>query len=248
MISNRIIPVLLVKHGRLVKTVGFTKEVYVGDPVNAVRIFNEKAADELIVFDIGCSRFGCGPDEPLIRRLASECFMPLGYGGGVTTIGQAKRLFELGVEKVSVNTGLRSNCLRPMADSFGSQSVVYCLDARRRADGGLRAFGKHGSEDLGPAVECAQEAVSQGAGEIIFHMIDREGTFCGYDIDAIRLVSGSVPVPVVACGGARHLDDFRGAMKAGASAVAAGSLFVFIGRLRGVLISYPSEAERESIS
>jgi cyclase len=248
MIHARIIPVLLAEHGRLVKSVRFRGSTYIGDPVNTIRIFNEKTADELIVLDIGCSRYGYQPDVALIRRLASECFMPLCYGGGIGNFDHAKRIFESGVEKVAINSGLRSGCLRQIADVFGSQSVVYSLDVRRNRSGEVTAYGKNGMIELGPAADCAQEAVEQGVGELILHSIDREGTFAGYDLDVIRSIASSVPVPVIACGGARDLGDFSAAIAAGASAVAAGSQFVFVGRLRGVLISYPDEQARAEIA
>jgi cyclase len=243
----RIIPVLLLDRRRLVKTVQFRSAVYIGDPVNTLRLFNEKAADEIMLLDIGCARDGRPPDEELLCQMSSECFMPLCYGGGVKSLAVAKRLFGLGIEKVSINTALWGDCMRSIAETFGSQSVVYCLDVRRGHDGSLRAFGRSGTLDLGPALDCAVDAVSQGAGEIIVHMIDREGTYGGYDLDAVNEIASAVPVPVVACGGARTLDDLRLALKAGASAAAAGSLFCFIGRLRGVLISYPTELERAGL-
>jgi len=244
---QRIIPVLLVDQGRLVKTVRFSGNTYVGDPINAVRIYNEKFADEIIVLDIGAAKRGTKPDERLIERLASECFMPLCYGGGISSYDDASRLFGLGVEKIMLNSALRTGCIRKIADSFGSQSIAYSLDVRRRTDGSIRAFGRSGTVDLGAALDCAREAVYQGAGEMVLHMIDREGTFAGYDLDAIRDIAAAIPVPLVACGGARSLEDFSQALGAGASAVAAGSLFVFIGRLRAVLISYPTEKERERV-
>lgn len=244
---QRIVPVLLVDQGRLVKTVRFSQETYIGDPLNAIRIFNEKSADEVIVLDIGAAKRGTKPDEKLLKRLASECFMPLCYGGGISSSDMASRLFGLGVEKVVLNSGLRTGCIDQIANSFGSQSIAYSLDVRRRPDGALRAFGQHGTVDLGPALLCAREAVDQGAGEILLHMIDREGTFAGYDLEAVGEIAAAIPVPLVACGGAQSMGDFSMALAAGASAVAAGSFFVFIGRLRAVLISYPTEKEREDV-
>lgn len=244
---QRIIPVLLVDRGRLIKTIKFAGETYIGDPINTVRIFNEKCADEIIVLDIGAAKRGTKPDVEMLGRLASECFMPLCYGGGITSYDDAARLFALGVEKVSVNTGLRAGCIRPIAESFGSQAVVYSLDVRRRRDGALWAFGKSGTVELGPALDCAREAVDQGAGEIVLHMIDGDGTLAGYDLEAVHEIAEVVPIPLVACGGARDWNDFTAALRAGASAVAAGSLFVFIGRLRAVLISYPTEEERKCV-
>lgn len=240
----RIIPVLLVCRGRLVKTIRFEGSTYVGDPVNAIRIFNEKGADEITVLDIGASRYDTGPDRQLIARMAAECFMPLCYGGGISKLEDARMLFQLGIEKLMLNTALRSGCIKQIAEHFGSQSIAYSLDVRRTASGDLRAFGHHGSQDLGSALACAQEAVAQGAGEIVLHMIDRDGTMGGYDLDAVAEIAPSIPVPMVALGGAGCLEDFNRALRTGASAVAAGSMFVFIGRLRAVLISYPDETER----
>jgi cyclase len=241
---QRIIPVLLIDRGRLIKTIRFSGETYIGDPVNAARIFNEKCADEIMILDISASTLKNKPDHSLIGRLASECFMPICYGGGIANYEDAAKLFALGVEKVILNSALRQNCINPIARNFGSSSVAYSLDVRRGEDGCLHAFGLRGTTDLGLALDCAREAVDQGAGEIVLQMIDRDGTSDGYDLEAIQQISSSIPVPLVACGGARNLTDFSDAIKHGASAAAAGSFFVFIGRLRGVLISYPNEEER----
>lgn len=244
MSRQRIIPVLLIDAGRLIKTVGFAGCTYIGDPVNAIRIFNEKYADEIVVLDIGATKRGTVPDEALVARLASECFMPLCYGGGIADAAVAGRLFALGVEKIVINSGLRIGLIRQVAESYGSQSVAYSLDVRRDSGGHLRAYARNGTIELGPALDCAREAIEQGAGEVFLHMIDRDGTFGGYDLNAIQAIASVLPVPLVACGGARGLDDFAAAFRAGASAAAAGSLFVFIGRLRAVLITYPTEEER----
>lgn len=245
---QRIIPVLLLDLGRLIKTVRFSGEMYIGDPVNALRIFNDKYTDEIMILDIGASMRGHKPDHSLVRRLASECFMPLCYGGGIAGYEDAAQLFSLGIEKVILNSALQQKCIGPIARDFGSSSVAYSLDVRRDENGLLQAYGQRGTTSFGSALDCAREAVDQGAGEIVLHMIDREGTFTGYDLEAIEVISSSIPVPLVACGGARNLGDFTDAFKHGASAVAAGSFFVFIGRLRGVLISYPTEDERQGIA
>lgn len=247
--SARIVPVLLLSEGGLVKTVRFQKPRYVGDPINAVRIFNDKEVDEIAFLDIGASRVGAEPNYALLADIATEAFMPFGYGGGIRSLDQIKRLFALGVEKVILNSVLADDpdLVTRAADAAGSQSVVVSMDCRSSWLGRTSAWTHGGSRSLHRnPVDYAKEMERRGAGEILIHSIDRDGMMQGYDLEAINEISSAVSVPVIAAGGAGSLADLRSAIQAGASAAAAGSLFVFHGRHRAVLISYPSPEELES--
>lgn len=239
----RVIPTLLLHDGGLVKTRNFKRPVYVGDPINTVRIFNEKEIDELVVLDIRASLERRTPDLRRISELAGECFMPLAYGGGITTLDQIRAILNAGAEKIIVNTALTTNPALVMEASrlVGSQSVLVAIDVRRAWFGGYRSFSHSGTRGTGMTpVQLARRAEELGAGEILLTSIDREGASQGYDLHLIREVAEAVSIPVVACGGARALEDFVAAVEEGrASAVAAGSMFVFSGPHRAVLISYP---------
>jgi cyclase len=232
------------------KTVRFKDPSYLGDPLNILRIFNEKEADEIIIFDIEASTRGMGPRFDYLAILAGECFMPLGYGGGVSTIAQMRELFRLGFEKVVLN----SNCLAPRlieeaAATFGSQSIVVCIDARKKVLGGYATCTHAGTRktEYAPA-DLARLMESRGAGEIIINSIDRDGTLAGYDLDLIRGVAQAVSIPVVASGGARNIPDFKAAItEADASACAAGAMFVYQGRHRAVLINVPTSSELDAL-
>lgn len=242
----RVIPVLLVSDGYLVKPVKFGASKYIGDPINAVRIFNEKQVDELVICDIDASVNGSSINYSLIEEIASEAFMPVGYGGGITSVDQARRIVNIGIEKVILNTVVDSEpeVVTQIAEALGSSSTVVSIDAKKRMLGGYDTFVKRGSRKVGLSpVEAALRAQGLGAGEIILSSIDRECTFSGYDLALIRGVADSVDVPVIALGGASGFSDLAPALDAGASAVAAGSIFVLNGKHRAVLISYPSSAE-----
>jgi len=242
MLRPRVIPVLLLDGRRLVKTKRFTEPRYVGDPVNAVRIFNTKEVDELMLLDLAAAVSG-RPDFDLVREIASEAFMPVAYGGGVRTLGDMERLFGLGVEKITLgHAALRDPALLTAAAArFGRQSMVACIDVKKRLLGGYDVVTARGRESGNRRpVEFALACAAAGAGEILLQNVDRDGTRQGYDLDLIREVATAVDVPLIACGGAGKLDDLRAAIhQAGASAAAAGSLFVFHGKLEAVLISYP---------
>lgn len=244
MLLPRVIPVLLIDGRRLLKTKRFADPRYVGDPINAVRIFNDKEVDELAILDIGAATTGA-PNFEIIREIASEAFMPVTYGGGVRTLAQMEKLFELGLEKVSLGaaTATLPGLIGEAAARFGSQSVVACLDARRSWLGQASVAVQRGAKSLDrkPA-ELARACQDAGAGEILLQSIDRDGTLKGYDLPLVKEVAAAVSVPIVACGGAGSFEDIRSVVKLGASA-AAGSLFVFHGKLQAVLISYPSRAE-----
>jgi cyclase len=243
--APRIIPVLLILDEGLNKTRQFEPWKYLGDPVNAVRIFNEKLVDELVILDIRATVDERSPRFFEIEQIAGEAFMPVGYGGGVRTVEDVQRLLAGGVEKVSLNSIVYEDIsvLERAAALFGSQSLVASIDVRQTKSG-ERVFSHSGTRDTGfNPVEAARRVVAAGAGEIFLTSIDREGTKAGYDLELIRAVSAAVDVPVIAHGGAGRFSDFKAAVENGASAVAAGSLFVLIGRLDAVLINYPSAAD-----
>lgn len=241
----RLIPVLLLRQGGLYKTRRFGDPVYIGDPINAVRIFNDKGADEIILLDIDASTEGRGPDFGRIADIVSEAFVPVCYGGGVRELADFSRLMKLGVEKVAVNTALANSfdLITEAASRFGSQSVVVAIDAKRglfnRYDRVVRSGAS--STKLSPAeAACAAEAA--GAGEILVTAVDRDGMMSGYDSKLISSIAAGVGVPVIANGGASSLKDMLDAVFLdGASAAAAGSFFVFQGKHRAVLITYPAE-------
>jgi cyclase len=241
----RVIPVLLLHKGGLVKSRRFKDYKYVGDPINAVRIFNEKEVDEICILDITASKQNRAPDQEHIAEIVSEAFMPLSYGGGITTFEQAEKLFYNGVEKVVLNRSAvqRPELIRQISDVYGRQSVLVSIDYKSSWRGKASAYTLNGEEKTGrDPVELAKEAEEHGAGEILLNSIDRDGTYEGFDLKMIEKVSSSVELPVIACGGASSVADMRKAVDAGASAVAAGSMFVFQRPHNAVLISYPTQA------
>jgi len=247
----RVIPVLLLADGGLVKTVRFREPRYVGDPINAVRIFNEKQVDELLVLDIRASMEDRPPDESAIGDIVSEAFMPVGYGGGVRDLATATRLIQLGVEKVIVNSAAVDSPteIARIADRLGNSTLVVSVDAAARSDGMYEVVTHGGTRRTGVDVRAHVEAMAElGAGELILNSIDRDGTMEGYDIALIRAVTAVVGIPVVACGGAGNTSDLVAAIRdGGAAAAAAGSLFVFHGRHRAVLITYPTYEARAQL-
>lgn len=254
MLRPRIIPCLLVHQGGLVKTQAFKDPKYVGDPINAVRIFNEKEADELMVLDIDATVKKAEPDFGLIAKLAAECRMPLCYGGGVATAEQAARIVDMGVEKVAVSAAAIANpsLLTEMAAAVGRQSVVAVLDVRKRS--GLFAKGyevcTHNAKTahkLDP-VALAMQLQDAGAGEIVVNSVDRDGQMLGYDLELAMQFKQGLKVPVTFLGGAGaldHLDDL--VSKLGVVGAAAGSLFVFKGKYRAVLINYPTPEQKKQL-
>ena len=251
MLNTRIIPCLLLKGQGLVKTIGFKNPTYVGDPINAIKIFNDKEVDELVLLDIDATINKRGPAFDMIREVASECFMPLGYGGGISTIAEMRTIFAMGVEKVILNTSAL-NCLNLISEAateFGSQSIVVAIDIKKSIFGKYNVFSMSGTKKhkIEPEI-FAVKAEAAGAGEILLNSIDNDGKQQGFDLELIKRVSESVNIPVVACGGAGTLSDLRCAVHEGkASAVAAGSLFVFHGPHRAVLINYPTQEQLRKI-
>ena len=246
MIRPRVIPCMLLKGEGLVKTVRFKDLKYLGDPINIVRIFNDKEVDELIFLDILATVENRRPNFDLLRKITSECFMPLGYGGGIRDMEDVKQLLSIGVEKLVFNTSAVENpsLIRAAADHAGSQAVVISVEVKKTMFGKYEVFTRAGKKGTGlDPVKFAIDIEKQGAGEIFVNSIDRDGTMQGYDLDLVKRVAEAVSVPVVVCGGAGNIQHLAEAVKAGASAAAAGSMFVFQGPLRGVLISYPAQDE-----
>ena len=246
----RVIPVLLLRSGGLYKTRRFSNEKYVGDPVNAVRIFNEREVDELSIVDMVAARRSSVPDFELLRDIASEAFMPMSYGGGVSTTDVVHELVTLGYERVIVNSAAVRNpdLITDIVDRFGTSTLIASIDVRKDLLGRYRVYINGGQEktSLSPA-DWATELARRGAGEILLTSIDRDGEMVGYDLTLLKQVASSVHVPVIVSGGAGHLEHFREAVDAGASAVAAGSFFVFHGRHKAVLISYPPRRQLEAL-
>ena len=242
----RIIPTLLIDDRDLIKTVQFGKRTYLGDPVNAVKIFNRKGIDELSILDIGASKNNREPDYEILKDIASEAFMPLSYGGGITTLDQVHELLKIGYEKVVLNTALVRNpeLITKSAEQFGSQSIVASIDVKR-LNSEYRCFISDGVEETKwNPVDLAREAERLGAGEIIINSIDNDGMMMGYDIDLVKSVADSVNIPVIAIGGAGGINDLKAVLHDGhAHAAAGGSMFVYYGRLKAVLITAPSEKE-----
>ncbi len=242
----RIIPSLLLSNGRLVKTKKFKNEIYVGDPINTVKIFNDKEVDEISIFDINASRLKCEPNYELIAEMAGEAFMPISYGGGIRSIEQIRKLIRSGVEKVVINTLATesTNVIKSAVEIFGSQAIVGGIDVRQTLLRGYTVVSKCGTLDTKLNLnQHIYSLINAGVGEIFINNIDRDGLMIGYDMDLVKLVTG-VSVPVVVCGGAGTLEHLREAiLEGGASAAAAGSMFVFQGKHRAVLISYPKEID-----
>jgi len=246
-LKTRVIPTLLLRGAGLVKTTAFKNPVYVGDPINAIRIFNEKEVDELVLLDITASRTGKGPAFATIENIASECFMPVAYGGGITNVAQVRKILETGVEKVVVNTAALADpqFVRAAAREFGSQAIIVSVDVKRKLLGRYEVYGDGGTRPtVHEPAAYARQMQDLGAGEILLTAIDRDGTMKGYDIEMVSKVASAVSIPVIASGGAGTIADFGIASRqGGAAAVAAGAMFVFHGPHRAVLITYPSHAE-----
>lgn len=246
MLRYRIIPTLLLHKKGLYKTVKFNvkKGKYVGDPINAIKIFNDKGVDELIFLDIDASKESRGPDFEMLKNIASECFMPVAYGGGIRSIDQIKQLFHIGIEKVVLNSVLLNegfSLLKTASDFFGSQSIVASVDIKKDFFGRNRVFDSSTGKSLKIDIkDYLKNLEMHGAGEIFLSSVDRDGTFEGYDIELIKDITLDLKVPVIINGGAKNISDFSRAIKeCGVSAVSAGSMFVFNGPHKAVLITYP---------
>ena len=233
------------------KTVNFKNPKYVGDPINAVKIFNEKAVDELAVFDIDATVLGKEPNYSLIERLASQSMMPLCYGGGVKTVEQAQRIFSLGIEKIALSSAVlqNPNLIKEISDRVGAQSVIVVLDVKKKLLGGYEVYTHNGKKSTGiNPFKFAEEAQKLGAGEIVINSIDKDGQMKGYDLDLIDKVREKITLPMTVLGGAGSLNDIEKIIdRHGVIVVAAGSLFVFKGPYKAVLINYPTQLEKNKI-
>ncbi len=251
MLRPRIIPSLLLHDKGLVKTVNFKSPKYVGDPINAVRIFNEKEVDELAFFDIDASVHNKEPDYGLIEKLANQSRMPLCYGGGVKTVEQAQRIFSLGIEKIALSSAIIENpqLITQIADRVGSQSVIVVLDVKKKLLGGYEIYTHNGKKSTGiNPIKFAKEIEGLGAGEIIINSIDQDGVMKGYDMNLIDKIAESISIPLTVLGGGGSLSDIVKVIdKHGVIGVAAGSLFVFKGPYKAVLINYPTQEEKNKI-
>ena len=241
MIPQRLIPVLLIdRDRRVVKTVGFGERTYIGDPFNVVRLFNEKQVDEICVLDIDASADGREPDFAFAAALASECFMPLSYGGAIATLDHARRLVAEGIEKLVLRRHATEALIGAIAHEFGNQAVVACLDYR------TDATGRHVGTARTPLADVATRFAAAGVGELILQSIDRDGSRTGMDVEGIAALAPHLSVPIIALGGAGEVAHLDAAIAAGADAAASGSAFSFIGRLRAVLVTYPDYAARQN--
>lgn len=250
MLETRLIPVLLIHKGALYKTIKFRKPVYVGDPVNAIKIFNEKEVDELIILDIDSSKSNKEPNYKLIEKIASQCFMPICYGGGVKSIKQMQRIFALGVEKITLNSCLldkSNNLLETAIDSFGSQSIVASVNVKKNLWGEYRVYDHiKGKATRIPALDFIQSVESANVGEVFISDVDNDGLMQGFNIELFKKLTENISVPTICCGGAGSLKDVSEVFhNSGISAVSAGSIFVFKGKHRAVLITYP---KRETLN
>lgn len=251
MLRPRIIPSLLIRDNGLVKTVNFKNEKYVGDPINAVRIFNEKEVDELAIFDIDATAKGLEPNYSLIERIANQSRMPLCYGGGVKTVEQAQRIFGLGIEKIALSSAVieNPNLITEIAQRVGAQSVIVVLDVRKKLFGGYEVYTHNGKKATGiNPFKFIEKAQALGAGEIVINSIDQDGMMKGFDMNLIEKAREKTSLPMTVLGGAGSLDDIKKVIdKQQIIGVAAGSLFVFKGKYKAVLINYPTKSEKESL-
>jgi cyclase len=242
MLLNRFIPCLLLRNSGLVKTERFGKHIYLGDPINAIKIFNDKNADELIFLDIDASKNKTGPNFNLLKDLSSECFMPFAYGGGVTSLNEIEKLIQIGIEKIVINNGALNNklLLSEAVKYFGSSTIVGALDVKKNFFGKNKIFNHVTKKTtIDNPLETAIKYVEQGVGEIFLNSVDLDGTLSGYDMPLIKEISSKIQVSLIASGGASSKENMLDAIKNGASAAAAGALFVFQGPHKAVLINYP---------
>ena len=251
MLQTRVIPVLLIKERGLYKGVKFKKHKYVGDPINTVKIFNEKEVDELVIIDISVTIENKEIDYELIKEIASEAFMPLAYGGGIKTVDDARKIFSLGIEKVILNSEALNNpnLIDELSAEFGAQSIVFSLDVKKDFFGKQRVYSNCGTIKVkGTPSEIALKMEENGVGEIILNSIDREGIGNGYDLQLIKSISSILKTPLISLGGAASASHMIEAKNAGAHGLAAGTMFVFKGPLKGVLITYLKENELNHIN
>lgn len=245
MLLVRHIPCLLLKEGGLVKTVNFKNPKYIGDPINTIRIFNEKEVDELIFLDIDATPKNKEPNYKLLSEIANECFMPLAYGGGIKTFEQAKKIFSIGIEKVAINSALHSNLnlVKQISEVYGSQAVIGVIDVKKNLFGKLQIVSDSATKKYNYSIkEWIEKIEDAGVGEILITSVDHEGTWNGLNLELIKLVTSSSKVPVIAHGGAGTIQHIKDAVKlGGANAVALGSMVVYQKKDFGVLINFPDK-------
>jgi cyclase len=250
MLKNRVIPCLLLNDSKLVKTTSFKNPKYVGDPINAIKIFNAKEVDEIMVIDISATKKGKDPNYKLIEEFASECFMPLCYGGGVKTFNQAKQIFSLGVEKICINSSLidNINLIKEITDHFGSQSIVASVDVKKNWLNQYKLYSHKINSTLDSDwIELIKKSIESGAGEVLLNAVHCDGLMKGPDLNIIRKISEYISVPLIYIGGISSLNDIKEAVKSGSSAVGAGAFFVYHGPHRAVLITYPQYNKLENL-
>tara|TARA_B100000989_G_scaffold229542_1_gene176444 strand:+ start:15745 stop:16497 length:753 start_codon:yes stop_codon:yes gene_type:complete len=246
----RVIPVLLVEDGGLVKTINFKRRIYLGDPINTVRLFNDMQVDELIVLDISASKDNKGPNYSLIEDIRNEAFMPLVYGGGIKSVEDSIELIRIGVEKIAINSFLQNNIsvLTEISKRVGSQSIIASIDISKNILGKHFIYSHAKNKNLSLNIqEYLKKIQEAGIGEIFLNFTYKDGVWGGYDFDFIKDLSPSIDVPLVVCGGASNLVDLKKIIDMGADAAAAGSLFSFAKKNSGVLINYPSQRELDSL-
>lgn len=244
MLKRRVMPCLLLRGESLVKTIQFKKFSYIGDPINAVKIFNDCEVDELVILDITATLEKREPNFELIGKIVNECFVPLAYGGGITTLDQMTRLFKLGIEKICVNTALFENpeFIKRAVDRFGAQSVVASIDCKKNIFGQYETFTKSGTHKVKMKLEDVMSTIEKlGVGEVMINDISRDGMMEGYNLELIELFLKTLKTPLIAIGGAGSIEHLKKAFELGIKALAAGSLFVYKSKLRGVLINYPNK-------
>lgn len=245
----RVIPVLTIDKGKLVKTTNFKKPRYIGDPVNAVKIFNEKEVDEVVLLDITATKNKHAPDYSKIEEICSEAFMPFAYGGGIQSMDQIDKLFGLGIEKVILNSALADDpsFVKEAVAKYGAQSIVASIDVKKNVFGKSGVYIKSGQVKVSSSLESYVSTILElGIGELILTSIDREGTYKGIDQELVKRVSTITSIPLVANGGAFDLNDFKNAIQSGATAVAASSQFIYRGNTKGILINYPTQEQLRS--
>ena len=243
--EHRVIPILLLSGNGFVKTTKFKNPVYLGDSINIVKIFNSKLVDELVILDINASKNNCEPNYTKLAQIATESFIPASYGGGINSLECASKILNLGFEKVILNSfSLKPNLIKDISNKFGASSTVVCVDYKKNFFKGYSVVNSLNSNNIkNDMLSYCKDLQDQGAGELILQSIDRDGTYLGYDTEFINILSSKLDIPLIVAGGASNISDFIVAANAGASAVAAGSMFVFKGVHRAVLISYPSRKE-----
>ena len=250
MLKNRIIPCLLIENNKLVKTEKFKNKKYVGDYLNAIKIFNEKEVDELIVLDISASKNKKGPNFEIIEKFSSECFMPVAYGGGISSLEHAKKIFKLGIEKICIQSAAldNPNLIKELSNYFGAQSLIFSLDIKKNFFGKHKIFRSDKRKLLNEDwKEVLKQFVDIGIGEILLNSVDNDGTMKGMDLKLINEASKILNIPLVSIGGVGKIEDIKKAIDSGSDAVAAGSYFVFYGSHKAVLISYPKSKFLEEL-